>query len=44
MRANDVVEDDFQRPRPSDAHRRLDEHCEQYHAQGAPVGAYQTSD
>jgi len=42
--ANDVVEDDFQRPRPCHAHRGLDEHCEQDNNQGAPIGAHKTSD
>ena len=44
MRADHVVENDLQRPGPGHAHHRLDEHCEQYDAQGAPVGAYETSD
>ena len=44
VRADDVVEDDLQRPRRGQAHRRLDEHGDEDEHERPPIGPQQLAD
>src|ERR1700733_7685823 len=42
--AHDVINNDFQRPRSGEAHRRLREHAEEYDRESPTVGAGEATD
>ena len=42
--AHDVINDDFERPRSGEAHRRLREHADEYDCESPTVGAYEVTD